>query len=100
MLRREVAIFPASFEPVPQALAVKVRFDDHTMIVELTDGRTISVPLAWFPRQFDATPEQRTGYELIGRGQGIHWKRSTKIYLVAGLLRGNHSGARKTLLIK
>ncbi len=50
------------------------------MIVELTDGRTISVPLAWFPRQFDATPEQRTGYELIGRGQGIHWKRSTKIY--------------------
>jgi hypothetical protein len=71
-------------------LAVAVRCDEHSLTVDLSDGRTISVPLAWFPRLFDATPEQRADYELIGRGQGIHWESIDEDLSVAGLLRGNH----------
>ncbi len=81
---------PVNFDSAPAALALDVRFDQHTMIVDLTDGRTISVPLAWFPRLFDATPAQRAGYELIGRGQGIHWEAIDEDLSVAGLLHGNH----------
>ena len=71
-----------------EASAVAVRFDAHSMIVDLVDGRTLSVPLAWFPRLLDATPEQREAYELIGRGKGIHWEAIDEDLSIAGLLRG------------
>jgi hypothetical protein len=53
----------------------------------LADGRELAVPLEWFPRLRDATPEQRSNWRLIGRGQGIHWADVDEDISVAGLLR-------------
>lgn len=80
----------STVEFVPEPLAVTVRTDENYLIVELSDARVISVPLVWFPRLFDATPEQRADYELIGRGIGIHWPRIDEDLSVAGLLLGTH----------
>lgn len=55
-------------------LAVDVQFTDDAMIVSLSDGREVSVPLEWFPRLRDATPEQRKNWRLIAKGIGIHWE--------------------------
>jgi len=55
--------------------------------VVLADGRTVSVPLAWFPRLLAATPKQRMDWELIGGGIGIHWEAIDEDILVASLLR-------------
>ena len=46
---------------------------DAELVLRLSDGRTISAPLAWFPRLLHATPEQRNNWRLIGKGVGIHW---------------------------
>jgi hypothetical protein len=75
---------------VAEPLAVKVRTDEFSLIVELSDGRVISVPLIWFPRLFNASAEERAEYELLGRGVGIHWPRIDEDLSVAGLLRGTH----------
>jgi hypothetical protein len=56
--------------------------------VHLTDGRTISVPLAWSWRLADATPVQRRRFELIGNGQGIHWPDVDEDISVRGMLEG------------
>jgi hypothetical protein len=58
------------------------------LTVRLKDGRTISVPLAWFPRLLNATPEQRSNFELLGDGEGIHWPDVDEDLSVAGILRG------------
>ena len=59
--------------PKLSARAVTVLVSDRSLDVRLEDGRTVSVPLAWFPRLLAATPEQRDNWRLIGRGVGIHW---------------------------
>ena len=53
--------------------AMDVRFDSDSVMFDLADGRTISAPLAWFPRLFSATTAQRSNWQLIGRGYGVHW---------------------------
>ena len=63
-----------------------VRFDADSFSVDLADGRTISVPLVWFPRLLHATPEQRAAFELSRRG--IHWEALNEDISVAGLLAG------------
>lgn len=65
-----------------------VRFDDHSLIVDLMDGRTISAPLAWYPRLANATPEQREHWEKCGGGFGIHWPDVDEDLSTEGLLRG------------
>ena len=55
---------------VPEAMSIAVTED--TLTAELSDGRTISAPLAWYPRLGRASPEERNNWELIGGGQGIH----------------------------
>lgn len=74
-----------------------VRFDDDTLWVGLSDGRTIAAPLAWFPRLLAATPEQRAQVEL-SKG-GLHWEVLNEDISVAGLLAGqpdlSRSGRRK-----
>ncbi len=65
-----------------------VHFDDHSLIVDLMDGRTISVPLAWYPRLLHATPEQRAKWERAGAGYGIHWPDIDEDLSTDGLLRG------------
>lgn len=65
-----------------------VRCDDASLIVDLADGRTISAPLAWFPRLLHASPEQRTNWERSGGGYGIHWPDLDEDLSTEGLLRG------------
>ncbi|UYO47355.1 DUF2442 domain-containing protein [Rhodopseudomonas palustris] len=66
--------------------ATSVRFDDHTMWVELSDGRTLGVPLAWFPRLLRATPAERAQVEFSR--VGLHWEALDEDISVAGLLAG------------
>jgi hypothetical protein len=68
--------------------AKAIRFDDYTMWVELTDGRTLGVPLAWFPRLLHATQDQRQHYEISYSGIGIHWPDIDEDISVDGLLAG------------
>ena len=71
-------------------LAENVRFTEDDMVVALVDGRTVSVPLVWFPRLAGATREQLENYELLGDGEGIHWPDIDEDLSVEGLLRGTH----------
>jgi hypothetical protein len=70
------------------AAAKRVWFDNENMWLELTDGRQLSVPLAYFPRLLHATPEQRQNYEMSGGGIGIHWEEIDEDISVSGLLFG------------
>jgi len=70
------------------ALAKEVVVSEDELTVRLVDGRTISVPLVWFPRLLHATAEQRAKFELLGDGEGIHWPDVDEDLSVAGLLRG------------
>jgi hypothetical protein len=69
-------------------LAQEVRVTEDELVVFLIDGRTLSVPLAWFPRLLHAAPEQRNRLEILGDGEGIHWPDVDEDLSVAGLLRG------------
>lgn len=62
--------------------------DEDTLRVDLLDGRSIIVPLAWYPRLLHATPSQRSNWELAGGGYGIHWPEIDEDLSVDGLLRG------------
>jgi hypothetical protein len=66
--------------------AISVRFDDVTMWVDLSDGRTLGVPLAWFPRLLKASPEQRDQVEISRTG--LHWDHLDEDISVSGLLAG------------
>ncbi len=65
-----------------------VRFTEDTLSVDLIDGRTITVPLVWYPRLLHATPEQRANWQLCGAGYGIHWPDIDEDLSTEGLLRG------------
>ena len=73
--------------------AASVRFDDASMWVDLSDGRTIGVPLAWFPRLLAATSEQRASFELSPLG--IHWDALDEDVSIAGLLAGRWDMSQK-----
>jgi len=75
---------------VPFAEGITVTED--TLSVDLSDGRTISVPLTWFPRLLYASPEERNNWRLIGKGHGIHWEDIDEDISVEGLLAGKASG--------
>ena len=80
-----------SMQPVDlYPLADEVSFTEDDMVVSLVDGRTVSVPLVWFPRLATATSEQRKNYELLGDGEGIHWPDIDEDLSVEGLLKGTH----------
>ena len=71
-----------------RALATDVRVDDDALHVVLSDGRELSVPLAWFPRLVSATAQQRASWKLIGDGHGIRWDDLDEDLSIAGLIRG------------
>ena len=75
-------------DPKPGERVVDVRFDDDTMSVDLADGRTITVALAWYPRLLDATPAQRQNWRPCGGGFGIHWPDIDEDLSTQGLLAG------------
>ena len=68
--------------------AMHVAVEEARLVVDLMDGRTIAVPLAWYPRLANATPEQRSNWELAGGGYGIHWPDIDEDLSTEGLLRG------------
>ncbi len=72
----------------PEALIKTVEASDDAITATLTDGRTISVPLAWSWRLSDATPEQRSNFRIIGGGQGVHWPDIDEDISVHGMLHG------------
>ena len=79
----------AKFWLDPVALARNnVRFSEDPLSVELMDGRTISVPLAWYPRLLNATDKQRSHWKISGAGYGIHWPDIDEDLSTEGLLRG------------
>ena len=57
----------------PDPTAIDIEVSDTALRVVLSDGRELSVPLAWFPRLRDATPQERSNWTSIGRGHGLHW---------------------------
>jgi hypothetical protein len=75
-----------------EAKAQSVTVSDDTLAVDLSDGRTISVPLAWFPRLLHGTPEERSNWRFIGDREGIHWPDIDEDISVENLLAGKPSG--------
>jgi hypothetical protein len=75
-------------QPSPGEQIVDVRIDDDTIAADLADGRTITVPLVWYPRLLHATREQRANWTLAGGGYGIHWPDVDEDLSSAGMLRG------------
>ncbi len=75
---------------IPDALDVHVSED--TLSVEFSDGRTISVPLDWYPRLTHATEQERSNWRIIGKGHGVHWEDLDEDISVEGLLIGIPSG--------
>ncbi len=73
-------------------LAARVSIDADALEVALDDGRTITVPLAWYPRLLHALPAELANYRLIGNGSGIHWPDVEEDVSVAALLDGRASG--------
>jgi hypothetical protein len=81
--------------PEVDVRAIAVRFDDAVMWVDLDDGRTLGIPLAWFPRLLHGAPEQRT--EVRISPSGLHWEKLDEDISIRGLLagRGDHTLFRK-----
>jgi len=75
-----------------EARARNVAVNDEDLAVDLADGRTIAVPLVWFPRLAHATPAERANWRLIGSGSGIHWPDLDEDISVESLLAGRSSG--------
>jgi hypothetical protein len=75
-----------------EARARSVAVTDDTLSVDLSDGRTISVPLAWYPRLLHASPEERDNWRFIGDKEGIHWPDLDEDVSVENLLAGKPSG--------
>lgn len=65
---------------------------DDTLTIELDDGRTVSVPIAWYPRLQYATKEEKNNWRLIGNGRGIHWPSIDEDISIEGILAGKPSG--------
>jgi hypothetical protein len=74
-----------------EALATQVEVSEDTLSVELADGRTIAVPLAWYPRLAHGSSEERASWRLLGGGRGIHWPALDEDISIANLLAGQPS---------
>jgi hypothetical protein len=72
--------------------AINVSLTDDTLSVDISDGRSISAPIAWFPRLLHSSEQERNNWRLIGKGQGIHWEDIDENISIEGLLAGRPSG--------
>jgi Protein of unknown function (DUF2442) len=76
---------------ITRPTAVDVQVSEETLTVRLADGRSIAVPVTWYPRLADGTPVERARWELIGSGHGIHWPDLEEDISVEALLAGRRS---------
>ena len=77
---------------IQEASAQQVTVSDDSLTVDLVDGRTIIVPLVWYPRLWYGSPEERERFEIIGEGTLIHWPDLDEDLSISGLLAGRRSG--------
>jgi hypothetical protein len=82
---------PISAIEIEIPFAIDVNITEDTLSVDLSDGRTISTPLGWFPRLEQANEEERNNWKLIGKGSGIHWEDVDEDISVEGLISGKPS---------
>jgi hypothetical protein len=75
----------------PRPAAVDVEVSEDTLTVHLADGRSIAVPVVWYPRLADGTPQERARWKLSGSGRGIHWPELDEDISVEALLSGHRS---------
>ncbi len=80
-----------SANEIERPMATSVDVSEDTLIVELIDGRTISVPISWYPRLANASLDELQFWELIGNGDGIHWESLDEDISVQALLAGKRS---------
>ena len=85
---------------IQEARAQSAKVTDEALTVDLVDGRTIIVPLVWFPRLWHGTPKERNHFEIFGDGAYIHWPDLDEDLTVAGLLSGRRSGESSQSLKK
>lgn len=81
-----------SFAVETNPRAVEIDVTDDELVVHLADGRTVSVPLVWFPRILNASAGDRTDFRIIGDGEYINWPALDEDLSVSGLLRGTRAG--------
>ena len=77
---------------IEEARARSASVTHDALTVDLMDGRTIAVPLVWYPRLWHGTPQERSRFEIFGDGTYIHWPDLDEDLTVAGLLAGHRSG--------
>ncbi len=77
-----------------------VEITEDALTVNLDDGRTISVPIGWYPRLLNGTKKERNNWRIIGKGEGIHWNDLDEDISVKGLLAGHRSGESQKSLKK
>lgn len=85
---------------IVEVAALSVRLSDLDLAVDLADGRTITVPLAWFPRLAHGSEAERANWRLIGRGLGVHWPDLDEDISIESLLTGRRSRESDTSLKK
>ena len=73
-------------------MITKVKVGNNSITVDLSDGRTVSAPLVWYPRLLHGTPKERSNWRIIGKGEGINWQDLDEDISVDNLLNGNPSG--------
>ena len=88
----------SDFEQRPAAAVTTVTVTDDAVQFELSDGRSVSAPLAWYPRLVHASPAERAQWRLIGRGEGVHWPDLDEDISVEGVLAGRPSGESQASL--
>ena len=91
---------PSATKTVVIARITEVVINDDTLSVDLEDGRTIAVPIGWYPRLAHGTPQERSNWQISGAGYGIHWPDLDEDIGVEGLLRGRKSSEGPTSLGK
>ena len=94
--RRKASGMNSSGIEIRPAQAQKVRVTTEELVIDLIDGRTVTVPLGWYPRLAHGTAAQRRRWRLIGRGEGIHWPDLDEDIAVEDLLAGRPSGESRT----
>ena len=80
--------------------AVRARIADEAVIIDLSDGRTVTAPLAWYPRLLHGTARERRNWRLIAGGEGVHWPDLDEDLSVEGLLAGRSSAESQASLTK
>ena len=88
----------SDFERRPAPTVTTVTVTDEAVQLELNDGRTVSAPLAWYPRLIHGTPAERAHWRLVGRGVGVHWPDLDEDISVDGVLAGRPSAESQASL--